>query len=181
RRPQSLPGRTVLRPGRPRPRLPIPDSPSCGTGRSGRGAAPPPSAPPPSSRRDRDWSWCRRRRRPGSGSPILLYSLAESGEPRSVLGSELDAQDGPPPLLQGLAVALGLGGDQGAEGVGGLGHGQILHGLVHDLEEAAAIRSSLVELPRGVEEAWTIALGDGEAGLAVQPGLEVSQGRGGLR
>src|SRR3954470_3443786 len=109
------------------------------------------------------------------------HGLPEGGEALGVLVSELDAQDGAPPLLQSLAVAFGLGTDQRTEGVGGLGHRQVLVRLIDDLQEAAAVRAALVELPRGVQEAGAVAEGHGELRLGVEVRLEARERRGGLR
>src|SRR4051812_45503165 len=101
--------------------------------------------------------------------------LDQPAQPLVVVVAELHAQHLAPALLQRLAVPLGLGVDQGAEGVVGLRHGQILRRLVDQLQEAAAVRSPLVQLPRRVEEARAIAEGHREPGLLVQRRLERAQ------
>src|SRR3954451_3437331 len=70
---------------------------------------------------------------------------------------DVDSHGGQPVAAERLEVAVGLGADERAKGVGLAGDLEVLRGLVDDLQEAAALAPALVELPRRVQEARPVA------------------------
>ena len=76
-----------------------------------------------------------------------------------------------------LGIALGLGIDEPAEGVGPARDLEIVGMLLRQLEEPADRRTALVELARRVEEAWPVAGRRGPAGPVPDQGAEPAEGR----
>src|SRR4029079_5852302 len=86
--------------------------------------------------------------RPTKPSCMFRYSLSGSRShrrgrrrggaraPRGRGGSTADARGGQAVRPQGLQVAVGLGVDERAEGVGLAGHLEVVRGVVDELEEA---------------------------------------------
>ena len=72
-------------------------------------------------------------------------------------------QDSLGALLEGLEVALGLGGEDDAESVRVAGDGEVRLRRVGDLDEETVVAVALVKLAGGMQEARAPAAGDGEA------------------
>src|SRR5437667_4740007 len=89
-------------------------------------------------------------------------------QPASRVFAQLHAQHTPAALRQGLKIAQSLRLDQLGEAIVRFRHGQGLCRLIHELHEKSGVRSTLVELPRGMQEPRTVAERCGEQRLVAQ-------------
>src|ERR1044071_3673680 len=100
--------------------------------------------------------------RPSPMNPICIASssaeraadgLLEGRQVGGEVGPEMDVDDGSVAGPEGLAIAVGLGIDEPAEGVGPAGDLAIRRVVRGQLQEDARRWAALVELPRRMEEA----------------------------
>ncbi len=94
----------------------------------------------------------RRRRRLPTTKAQVVGRLLQRRQAADGVAVQVHPQQAAALGRQRPVVAVGLGGDQAPEGVGGLRDREVGVGVVHDLEEQAAVGASLVELPGGVQE-----------------------------
>ncbi len=89
---------------------------------------------------------------------------------------QMDTQDTATARQQGFVIAEGLGADQSAEAHAFIRDVHVGNGIRDDLDEQAAIRAALVELPGGMLKARAEAGSDGAPGLLTDGDAQLLQG-----
>src|SRR5918996_745501 len=99
----------------------------------------------------------------GLAGNSLGQRVAQLVQPGSHIHAQMDADHASPLVPQRLEIPQRLRLLQSAEGVWFTGDGEIVAIIRGELDEEAVVRSALVELPSGMEEARPIAQGRGDA------------------